>query len=193
MTAVGLYSVLYKFSDSRNVIVFDDCDSAFNDELSLNILKAALDSGKRRRITWKSDSHMLRREGIPDSFDFNGSVIFITNLNFAREQNRRSKLSDHLDALQSRCHYLDLSINDERDKMLRVKQVHRDAQKWDNDGLFMGYGFENGEPEMIMEFMWQNRTRLREISLRMGLKIADLIKVAPDRWKALAESTVMFN
>ncbi len=50
MTALGLYSQLYKFSDCKNVLVFDDCDSVFSDELSLNILKAALDSGKRRKI-----------------------------------------------------------------------------------------------------------------------------------------------
>lgn len=191
LTPVGLFTILYKFSDHRNVIVFDDCDSVFNDELSLNLLKAALDSGKRRRIMWKSDSHMLRREGIPDSFDFNGSVIFITNLNFDSERSRRSKLSDHLDALCSRSHYLDLTIKDERDKMLRIKGVHRDAQKWDNDGLFIGYGFENGEPEQIMDFMWDNRNRMRELSLRMALKLADLVKIAPDRWKSLAETTCM--
>lgn len=191
LTPIGLFTILYKFSDHRSVLVLDDCDSVWSDELSLNILKAALDSGKRRRIMWKSDSHMLRREGIPDSFDFNGSVIFITNLNFDSERNRRGKLADHIDALCSRSHYLDLTINDERDKMLRIKGVHRDAQKWDNDGLFIGYGFENGEPENIMDFMWNNRIRLRELSLRMALKLADLVKIAPDRWQSLAESTCM--
>ncbi len=56
MTALGLYAQLYKYSDKKNVLVFDDCDSVFQDDLSLNILKAALDSGKRRRICWNSVS-----------------------------------------------------------------------------------------------------------------------------------------
>jgi hypothetical protein len=167
--------------------VFDDCDSVFQDDLSLNILKAALDSGKRRRIFWNSDSSLLRREGIPDSFEFKGGVIFITNLNFANV--RSKKLQDHLEALQSRCHYLDLTINNERDAMLRIRQVHRDA----DGGLFSEYGFENDRCELILGFMWDNRTVLREVSLRMALKIADLVKISPENWRTLARATVCKN
>ena len=46
MSAIGLYSKLYEYSEKGNVIVFDDCDSVLLDDLSLNILKAALDSSK---------------------------------------------------------------------------------------------------------------------------------------------------
>lgn len=187
MTALGLYAQLYKFSDAKNVLVFDDCDSVFQDDLSLNILKAALDSGKRRRIFWNSDSSLLRREGIPDNFEFKGSVIFITNLNFANV--RSKKLQDHLEALQSRCHYLDLTINNERDAMLRIKQVHRDA----DGGLFSEYDFVGNEGEQILDFMWNNRQILREVSLRMALKIADLVKISSDNWQTLARATVCRN
>ena len=185
MTALGLYSQLYKFSDSKNVLIFDDCDSVFSDELSLNILKAALDSGKRRKICWNSDSSLLRREGIPDSFDFNGSAIFITNLKFSNVKSK--KLQDHLEALQSRCHFLDLTINNQRDKMLRIKQVHRDAE----GGLFKDYQFDDNESQVIIDFMFENQTKLREISMRMCLKIADLVKISPDNWRNLAVSTCM--
>ena len=183
MTALGLYAQLFKFSDKKNVLVFDDCDSVFMDDLALNILKAALDSGKNRRICWNSDSRLLRDEGIPNSFTFNGSAIFITNLKF--ENLKSKKLQDHLEALQSRCHFLDLTINNDRDKMLRIKQVHRD-----ND-LFADYNFAKGEADEIMNFMWEHRSRLREISLRMCLKIADLVKISPSNWKSLTESTCM--
>lgn len=189
MTPLGLYAQLYKFSDPKNVLVFDDCDSAFSDELALNILKAALDSGKRRKIFWNSDSAMLRREGIPDCFEFKGSVIFITNLNF--ENVKSKKIADHLEALQSRCHYLDLTIVTERDKMLRIRQVHRDVSKDQVGGLFADYEFSGNEPDQILEFMWNNKNRLREISLRMALKIADLVKISPANWKVLTENTCM--
>jgi hypothetical protein len=185
MTALGLYACLFKHSDKNHVLVFDDCDSVLMDDLSLNILKAALDSGKRRRIYWNSDSNMLRREGIPDAFDFNGSCIFITNIKF--ENLKSKKLQDHLEALQSRCHFLDLTIDTERDKLLRIKQVHRDT----DGGLFRDYNFENGEGEQVLQFMWDNKSRLRELSMRMALKIADLVKVSADNWRNLAESTVM--
>jgi hypothetical protein len=157
----------------------------FQDDLALNILKAALDSGKRRRICWNSDSSMLRREGIPESFEFKGSAIFITNLKF--ENLKSKKLQDHLEALQSRCHFLDLTIDTERDKILRIKQVHRDC----DGGLFKDYDFEGDEADQILNFMEANKSKLRELSLRMALKIADLTKVSPTNWRVLAESTVM--
>ena len=186
MTALGLYAVLYKYSDAKNVLVFDDCDSVFQDDLALNILKAALDSGKSRRICWNSDSSLLSREGIPNSFEFKGSCIFITNLKF--ENIKSKKLQDHLEALQSRCHFLNLTIDNDRDKMLRIKQVDRDCE----GGLFADYKFENGQDKEIFDFMEENAHKLREVSMRMALKIADLFKVTGvNDWKTLAESTCM--
>jgi hypothetical protein len=185
MTPIGLYCTLYKHSDRNNVLVFDDCDSVFQDDLSLNILKAALDSGKKRRIYWNSDSAMLRREGVPDMFDFKGSCIFITNLQF---QNLKSKkLQDHLEALQSRCHFLDLTLNTMRDRFLRIKQIYKKGE------LFADYDFTPEQGDEVISFMEQNQSRLREMSLRMALKIADLTKVSADNWKALASTTCMKN
>ena len=185
MTPIGLYCTLYKHSDRNNVIVFDDCDSVFQDDLSLNILKAALDSGKKRRIYWNSDSAMLRREGVPDMFDFKGSCIFITNLQF---QNLKSKkLQDHLEALQSRCHFIDLTLNTLRDRFLRIKQIYLKGE------LFADYDFTPEQGDEVINFMETNQNRLREISLRMALKIADLTKVSGDNWKALAATTCMKN
>ena len=115
MSAIGLYCKLYKHADRDNVLVFDDCDSVFSDELSLNILKAALDSKKNRKICWNTDSFKLRNEGVPDSFEFKGSAIFITNIKF--DNVKSPKMRDHLSALESRCHYIDLTINTDREKM----------------------------------------------------------------------------
>jgi hypothetical protein len=185
MSAIGLFALLYKYSDRKNVLVFDDCD-IWEDQDAINILKGALDSGKTRRISYNKDSRLLRDEGVPNTFEFRGSIIFITNKCF--DNNKRStKIQPHLDALQSRSHFLDLTINTERDKMLRIKQVHRDAE----GGLFAEYDFENNEAEMILDFMVEQKSHLRELSLRMALKIADLVKISPKNWKVLAESTVM--
>jgi hypothetical protein len=182
MTPIGLYCTLYKNSDPQNVLVFDDCDSILLDDVALNILKAALDSGKKRRIHWNADSAMLRREGVPDAFDFKGSVIFITNLKF--DHLKSKKLQDHLEALQSRCHFLDLTLDTTRDKILRIRQIFRKGD------LFQDYNFTPEQGEEIVQFMQENHTRLREISLRMALKIADLTKIGIN-WRALAESTCM--
>jgi hypothetical protein len=182
-TALGLYSTLYKYSDSNCVLVFDDCDSILVDDVALNLLKGALDSGKKRKISWLSDSNLLRREGIPDSFNFNGSVIFITNLKF--DQMKSQKLRDHLDALQSRCHYLDLTLDTMRDKVLRIKQIAADG------ALFSEYDFDKVVQDEIIEFLEANKNKFREMSLRMAIKVADLRKSFPLKWKAMAEVTCM--
>ena len=182
-SALGLYCALYKHSDANCMLVFDDCDSILLDDTSLNLLKGALDSGKKRKISWLSDSHMLRREGVPDSFEFKGSVIFITNLKF--DKMKSQKLRDHLDALQSRCHYLDLTLDTMRDKVLRIKQIAQDGE------LFGEYEFQPCEQDEIIEFLEVNKNKFREMSLRMAIKIADLKKSFPLKWKAMAEVTCM--
>ena len=182
-TALGLYSTLYKYSDSNCVLVFDDCDSILVDDVALNLLKGALDSGKKRKISWLSDSNLLRREGVPDSFEFKGSVIFITNLKF--DQMKSQKLRDHLDALQSRCHYLDLTLDTMRDKVLRIKQIAKDGE------LFSEYDFDQAVQDEIISFLEENKNKFREMSLRMAIKVADLRKSFPLKWKAMAEVTCM--
>lgn len=182
MTPIGLYQTLYMNSDKGNVLVFDDCDSILFDEVCLNMLKAVLDSGKKRTITWKAESSALRREGIPDRFDFEGGVIFITNVNF--ENVRSKKIQDHLQALMSRCHYLDLTMNSIRDKFIRIKQIVR-------DGMLEEYKFgKDGEKEVI-NFMLDNADKLREVSLRMVLKISDLKQMDKSNWQRLAQTTCM--
>ena len=182
-TPIGLYQTLYKYSDENCVVVFDDCDSILLDDVSLNLLKGALDSGKKRKISWLSESSSLRREGIPDSFEFKGSAIFITNLKF--DKMKSQKLRDHLDALQSRCHYLDLTLDTMNDKILRIKQIAKDGV------LFADYDFEPEVQDEIIAFMDANQNRLREMSLRMAIKIADLRRMSMLNWKRLAETTCM--
>ena len=182
MSALGLYSKLYQYSDKKNILVFDDCDSVLLDDLSLNILKAALDTSKKRMIHWNTDSHMLRKEGIPDSFEFKGGAIFITNIKFDHVKSK--KLRDHLEALESRCHYLDLTIDTEREKLLRIKQIVR-------DGMLSAYDYDTATVEELLQFVVDNAARMRELSLRTVLKVADLRKSFPDKWKSVAEVTCM--
>jgi hypothetical protein len=183
MSAIGLYSKLFEYSDKKSILVFDDCDSVLLDDLSLNILKAALDSSKKRMIHWNTDSRLLRSEGVPNSFEFKGGAIFITNIKF--DNVRSKKLRDHLEALESRCHYLDLTIDTEREKILRIKQVVTEC------GMLDEYEFTDVEKMVLIDFVDDNKKKLRELSLRTVLKIADLKRSMPSNWRAVAEVTCM--
>lgn len=178
---IGLYKLLYEYSGTGSVLVLDDCDSVLWDETSLNLLKAALDSSPKRTLSWRSESRVLRNEGIPDQFEFRGSIVFITNLKFDKV---RGKIKDHLDAIMSRCHYLDLTLDTMRDKFLRCKQIV-------NDGMLYEYSFGQTEQDELLDYIFENRDKLREMSLRMVLKIADLKKMNGDKWKRYVEMTCM--
>lgn len=183
LSAIGLYAKLHEFSAAGNVIVFDDADNIFFDDICLNLLKGALDSSTRRFISWNTDSRILRAEGIPDRFEFKAGAIFISNIKFSHIKSK--KLKDHLDALESRCHYIDLEMDTTREKILRIKQVVSDC------GMLDKYDLTQENMDSIVQFVVDNQSTLRELSLRTVLKTADLCKAFPDRWQAVARNTIM--
>ncbi len=190
MTAIGLYKKLYEFSEKGKTLVFDDCDSILEDPIALNLLKGALDSNKERRIFWNAESAALNRENVPNDFRFRASVIFITNLKF--DSKKANKLGVHLEALRSRSHYVDLTINSESDKFLRIEQIFGkiDADTGKST-LFKDFSFDHQTGQEIIEFMDENRDKLREVSLRCAVKIAELAEISPKGWRRLAKETVM--
>lgn len=181
-SAIGLYQILWEFKDKDNVLCFDDCDSILFDEDCLNLLKRALNGGNSRRISWNKESRVLATEDIPDSFDFEGGIIFLTNINF--ENVRAGRIADHLKAIVSRCHYMDLEIDSMRDKILRIKQIVA-------DGMLSHMEFKGAEEIRIVNWIELNKDYVRELSLRMVSKVGELVKSFPTEWEEYAESTCL--
>lgn len=184
VSAIGLYKKLYFNREAGQVLMFDDSDGILFEEEPLNLLKAALNSGDRRRICWNKESRTLDNDEIPNAFDFEGSIIFLSNVDFEKSIARGSRVSAHLSAIMSRCHYLDLEIGSTRDKLLRIKQIIR-------QGMLDPYDFTAQQQETIVDFVFDNAEYLREISLRMVKKIADFVKSSPSDWENMAVSTCL--
>ena len=184
VSSIGLYQKLYYNRGAKQVVVFDDCDGVLFDEEMLTLLKAALNSGDKRRINWNKESRVLATEDIPDSFDFEGSILFLSNVDFDRSIAKGSRIAAHLEAIMSRCHYLDLEIGSLRDRLLRIKQVVR-------DGMLTPFEFTAQQEADIVSFTFDNAEYLREVSLRMVKKIADFVKTDPVGWYRLAEATCL--
>jgi hypothetical protein len=181
----GLYKALHEYQHPGNVLVFDDCDSAFGDETSLNLLKAACDTLDTRKISYGAETNMEDADGnkLPRSFEFNGAIIFITNLDFEQMIASGSKLSPHLEALMSRSHYINLGMKTKRDYLVRIKQVI-------SLGMLRKRNIsEEGEKE-IMDWVFENVEKFRELSLRMVIKASDLYKSNNSEWKRIASATL---
>ncbi len=184
ITANGLYKTLFEYQDARDVLVFDDTDVVLQEENCLTFLKVALDTTEKRILHWISTSN--RSDALPNSFEFKGSVIFITNLNFERIiASNFSKLSPHLEAIMSRCLYLDLTIETIREKLLRINHVARDC------GMLTKAGLDETQVEEVLQFTHDHAARFRELSLRKVLQLADIRKMKYDNWQRVAEVTVL--
>ena len=183
---MALYTLLYNSRFPNSVLVFDDSDSIFHDDVSMNLLKGACDSTDRRVLHWlsKSIDNMTDEDGdsVPEKFEFEGSIIFITNYDFDNMIDSGSKLAPHFEALVSRSHYLDLAMKTKMDYMVRIKQVVR-------GGMLKQRGFNEIESVLVMQFIENNMERLRELSLRMVVKISGLYKMDKTNWQKLAKQT----
>lgn len=180
--ATGLVKTLYQYREHGQVIVFDDADSIFFDDISLNLLKAVCDTTERRRVSWLSEGKLIDEESadiIPRSFDFNGTVIFISNYDFDAMIDKGHKLAPHLQALVSRAHYIDLAMKTRRDYLVRIRQVIKQGLLDD---------LTESDRVSVISFIEQNHEKLRELSLRMALKIGALRKQGGD-WQKVARIT----
>jgi hypothetical protein len=184
----GLYRILLDHSAHNDVVIFDDADSAWSDPVSLNILKAACELSDNRRISWLSETKMLDAEGdrLPRSFDFSGNIVFITNLDMQALTDKGHSLAPHFEALLSRSLYLDLGMKSKRDCVIRIKQVVE-------SGALSTHGITPAAANEILDFIEENSNSLRELSLRLVVKVGRLKQHNPREWKSLAKVTCCKN
>jgi len=173
--ASGLYGLLYDSREASSILMLDDCDSIFGDETSLNMLKTALDTTKSRHISWLSEYRFKDENGniLPNSFTFDGAVIFVTNMDF--ERSLKSRLAPHIEALLSRSYYLDLHLRSAQELFLRLEQV---VQKTD---MVEHLGITPEQGASVLEYIRAHQAQLREVSLRTVVKLANVLKASQDQ------------
>lgn len=179
----GLYKVLYEHRNKGDVVIFDDADSVFADDVALNLLKGACDMTKRRTLSWRAETKMEDESGeqLPTSFEFEGSVIFITNVDFDWCIARDNSRAVHFQAMISRSIYLDLMMKTTRDYLVRIEQIA--------PAIFEAEKVSKVDGDAVLAFITENAEQLRELSLRMVLKLISLIHIDRARWQQLARTT----
>lgn len=184
MSAINLYKQLYDCSAEGNVLLIDDCDRIFLDIDALNILKAALDTNKTRRVHWNKESRVLDGEGVPRSFEFNGAVLFVTNIDFTAEIEAEKVMTPHYKALMSRSMYVDLGIHSKREILVRIGQVVF------SESFLRENTISREQAKELMKWLTENLPRVRTLSIRTVLQLANLAKTDTD-WRNMAKVTVL--
>ena len=165
-TPLKLFEILYEGREENMVTTFDDCDGVLRNEDALNLFKVALDTTAEKRIlTWNSTRE---RADVPNRFEFKGSVIVITNINFEAPEKASAAMHEHLAAIMSRVYYIDLAINDLRDKYLHIEGVCKDHD------LLKHQGLAPRQVQEVMDFFKANLSNFREVSIRTVQKIGKL-------------------
>lgn len=183
MRPIHLYKKLYENRESHKVLILDDCDSVFGELDSLNLLKAALDTLGERWISWNSEAKFLKSEQLPNKFEFQGGIIFITNTDF--EHCKSLKLKEHLNAIMSRCHYLDLSIHNNHDKFLWLSEIAK------NSDMLTKRGLDKQAIQAILDFVQKNIDSVKHMDLRLLGKIADHYVICQSEWRKRAQATCL--
>ena len=160
-TAKGLYRTL--FENAKAIIVFDDCDAVLKDPVALNLLKGALDSYGKRVISWNAD---MRDEDLPRSFNFEGRVIFISNMD-----------QDKIDqAIRSRSMMIDLSMTTDQ-KIDRMEHIA------DSPEFLPEY--DRAIKQDALALIREVKDEASEISLRTLISVSK-IRASNKDWKDLA-------
>jgi hypothetical protein len=180
LSALHLYMLAYRYRHAGNVIVLDDADSIFNDEDALNILKALCDTSSTRKVSYMKEAPQLREEDIPQSFEYNGAMIFISNLDFQTYVDEgKNKYVQHFEALMSRSLYLDLRLHTRNELGVWVNHIAHNAKIFEREDV----------PEYlrgkILQFLDVHRGELRELSIRTLMKLCQLAKDNPSRWESI--------
>lgn len=186
ITAVGLYQALWN-TRKGGIVLLDDIDEVFRDEVCLNLLKAALDSGKKRMLSWRKEAQWLEDYGIDKTFEFKGHVIFLTNIDFEHEIAKNGKLAEHFKALIDRSYYLCLTLRTKRDFMIRIRQVAGGPEGM----LCQTHGLTEEQSEEVLEFITDNQDRFYNLSLRLANQVAQMMAIDPEGWKEDVEATKM--
>ena len=160
-TAKGLYRTL--FENQKGTIVFDDCDAVLKDTVALNLLKGALDSYGKRVISWNAD---MKDDDLPRSFNFEGRVIFISNMD-----------QDKIDqAIRSRSMMIDLSmtLTQKIDRMEHIAMSDEFLPEYDKQSKMDA-----------LNLIREVKDDCKEISLRTLITVTK-VRASNKEWKDLA-------
>lgn len=156
------------FENRTKTIVFDDCDNVLKNENAVMLLKGALDSYEERWVTWNVES--MIDTGLPSTFRFQGSIIFISNMDIRKVDA----------AVRTRCFKVDVSMTKEQriEWMYNVlEDVMPDADMMDKlESINL---LEKNMHKTKIDF----RALMDIISIRVDPSVKD--------WKKLAKFTMM--
>lgn len=195
-TAPALYAKLWENRNPGDVVVFDDCslESLSGDAFRklCDFFKGALEltSGPRMLGYEAASANQLFKDlGVPREFDFQGSIVWITN---TRIENLKKKFGDHWEAMDSRFISTEVFLTKEEKYMYTVYLIEEASMLSENCDAKEG-GYSQEIIEATIDFMAESYSDLRDITPRVAIKIADTMEQFPDMWEMILNNQSLYN
>jgi hypothetical protein len=196
ISAAALYVKLYLNRGKGRVVVLDDCDiihkSPAEKNAILDMLKGATDVTKgERMISWEraSANQLMRENDVPMSFDFQGTVIWITNDTI---EDIAKKVKNHWNAIGSRFNIIPVYLNTQ-EKLLYTIHLIEDCKMLGNNCEGKEGGYSKAVIDDTIDYIKSNYKSLHEITPRVATKIADIRENYPSKWKTLVANQIVKN
>ena len=195
ISAAALYVKLYMNRFEGQVLVLDDVDIINKQPAEfltiLDMIKGATEPTKEERtIAWNraQRNQLMRENEVPDTFEFNGSIIWITN---ERINRIAEKAGSHWAAIDSRFYKVEAWLNDQ-EKLLYTLYLVEDVDMLGEECYAKDGGYPQSIIEKTTQYLRDNYKYMYDfnnnstLSPRSAIKLADTITNFADDWKMMA-------
>ena len=195
-TAPALYAKLWENRHKGDVVVFDDCSlSSLTGEAFrkfVDFLKGGLEltSGPRMLGYESATSNPLfNKLGVPSEFDFQGSIVWITN---TKMDKLIKKFGDHWDAIERRFIPTTVYLTKEEKYMYTSYLIEEIDMLGVNCDAREG-GYSDEIKESTMQFIIDKYDDLTEITPGVAIKIADTMMMFPHNYEMILDNQNLYN
>lgn len=192
ITAAALFVKLFQNRQEGDILILDDVDiinkPAQERNTILDLLKGATEPTIDERIlSWEraTPNQLMRDNEVPSSFNFNGSIIWITNDTI---QGIATKCKSHWGALSSRFDQVPVWL-DEKEKLMYTLYLLEEVDMLGANCYAKEDGYSRDTIEKTVNYIKSNYKYMYDfngdstVSPRAAIKIADSIYKYPDKWE----------
>lgn len=190
ITAAAFYYKLWMNRMPGQILVLDDVDLVQKSKAEvsaiLDLMKGATEPTKGERIlSWlrASVNALFRENGVPESFDFQGSIVWITN---ETPESLAKACGPHWNAISSRFLCVKAWL-DEKEKLMYTIHLIEEADMLGKECQAKEGGYSQDIKEKTVQYLKDNWKGMDDITPRVAVKIADMIETYPNDWKIYLE------
>jgi len=194
ITAAALFIKLFLAREKGKILVLDDVDIIHKSGQEMNtildLLKGATEMTKGERIlSWEraGANTMMRELEVPMSFNFEGSVIWITNDKISEIAD---KAKGHWNAISSRFNQVPVYLN-EQEKLMYTLHLLEEVDMLGKNCEVVEGGFSREIIQETISYIRKNYKFLNEVTPRIAAKIATLMEDFPNEWKMMCDNQLM--